>query len=62
MIEITDKQREQWINKGKCHVCGSGVDKHTHPQWMWLANPPPGNSERAKIERKMNKEILKKII
>ena len=54
----------------KCHVCGKNTE-HTHPNWMWLANPTPkfkeGEApkkviEYAEQERELNTLLLKKII
>lgn len=64
MSKPTEQQQIDWVKAGRCHVCGSDVD-HSHPNWMWLANPIPDvpeQKERVDIERKRNELTLKNIV
>lgn len=53
-MKITQEQRIKWYKENKCHICGKDTP-HTHPNWMWLANPIPQTI-------KENQKVLKKII
>lgn len=69
MKKPTKKQRIAWLEAGCCHICGKNVP-HGHPNWMWLANPPPKITEevseevkeRVRIENEMNKATLANIV
>ena len=64
-MKPTKVQQLQWLKEKKCHVCGKDTP-HSHPNWMWLANPAPDSSdpdiqERIQFEDKANALTLKVI-
>lgn len=55
-IKISDEQRKEWVEAGKCHICGNGLE-HNHPGWMYLANPNKWSTDT----RKLTKEDIQQV-
>lgn len=47
-IKVSDEQRKEWVEAGKCHICGNG-ENHNHPGWMYLANPNRWSTDTRKL-------------
>lgn len=65
-MKVTKEQQIKWLEEKRCHVCGKN-EPHSHPNWMWLANPVPESDnpelrDRIEIEKKLNSATLEKII
>lgn len=65
-MKPTNEQRLQWLKEKRCHVCGKNTP-HTHPHWMWLANPVPESEDkelqdRIEYEKKANEIVISGIV